>query len=133
MDVSAKGKGTQESRNAVATPLLSVSKTRIGIPRVKSHITRNRAGLECHNSVTGDQPSKVICSQKGVVVWVDYLPSPVLLMTGNANFSAVTCEDGGLYVYSPAGRRYICLQSTLLVFHVEVQLVTNSHVLYTLG
>ncbi|KAF9026589.1 HIR complex subunit, partial [Haplosporangium bisporale] len=122
VDVSAKGKGTQESRNAVATPLLSVSKTRIGIPRVKSHITRNRAGLECHNSVTGDQPSKVICSQKGAVVWVDYLPSPVLLMTGNANFSAVACEDGGLYIYSPAGRRMmpcIMLESAAAVLECE--------------
>ncbi|KAG0362558.1 HIR complex subunit [Podila minutissima] len=114
VDASAKGKGTQESRNAIATPLLSVSKTRIGIPRVKSHITRNRAGLECHNSITGDQPSKVICSQKGAVVWVDYLPSPVLLMTGNANFSAVACEDGGLYIYSPAGRRNVNQQVALM-------------------
>ncbi|KAF9585251.1 HIR complex subunit [Lunasporangiospora selenospora] len=45
--------------------------------------------------------------QKGNVVWVDYLPSPVLLMTGNSHFSAVACEDGGVYVYSPAGRRLL--------------------------
>ncbi|KAF9177411.1 HIR complex subunit [Haplosporangium sp. Z 11] len=111
-DGPVKGKGgTQKSeeevatRHAIAAPLLAVSKVRLGVPKVNSHITRNRAGLECHNSISGDQPSKVIYSQKGAVVWVDYLPSPVLLMTGNSHFSAVTCEDGGLYVYSPAGRR----------------------------
>ncbi|KAI7832276.1 WD40-repeat-containing domain protein [Gamsiella multidivaricata] len=111
-DAATKGKGaplkTEEetmSRTAIASPLLAVSKVRLGVPRVRSHITRNRVGMECHNSLTGDQPSKVINSQKGAVVWVDYLPSPVLLMTGNSHFSAVACEDGGLYVYSLAGRR----------------------------
>ncbi|KAF9358579.1 HIR complex subunit [Mortierella sp. NVP85] len=111
-DTGTKGKGgpqrTEEeviSRNAIASPLLAVSKVRLGVPRVRSHITRNRFGLECHNSISGDQPSKIICSQKGAIVWVDYLPSPVLIMTGNSHFSAAACEDGGLYVYSPAGRR----------------------------
>lgn len=92
-------------RNAVSSPLLAVSRVRLGVPRVRANITRNRAGLECHNSVTGAKPNKVIYSQKGSPVWVDYLPSPVLLMTGNSQFSAVTCEDGGLYIYSPSGRR----------------------------
>ncbi|KAF8938878.1 HIR complex subunit [Dissophora ornata] len=111
-DAGAKGKGGLQkgeeeiiSRTAIASPLLAVSKVRLGTPRVRSHITRNRAGLECHNSISGEQPSKVIYSQKGVVVWVDYLPSSVLLMAGNSHFSAVACEDGGLYIYSPAGRR----------------------------
>ncbi|KAF9174153.1 HIR complex subunit [Mortierella sp. AD010] len=93
------------SRAAIASPLLAVSRVRLGVPRVRSHITRNKAGLECHNSIAGEQPSKVIYSQKGSVVWVDYLPSAVLLMTGNSLFSAVACEDGGVYVYSPTGRR----------------------------
>ena len=103
-----KGQKSEEEptfRPAIAAPLLAVSKVRLGIPQVRSHITRNRAGLECHNSVSGDQPNKVIYSQKGVVSWVDYLPSPILLMTGNSHFSAVACEDGGLYIYSPSGRR----------------------------
>ncbi|KAI1295149.1 HIR complex subunit [Mortierella claussenii] len=104
---SGASKGEEEvvTRAAIASPLLAVSKVRLGVPRVRSHITRNRAGLECHNSIAGDQPSKIIYSQKGAVIWVDYMPSPVLLMTGNSYFSAVACEDGGIYVYSPAGRR----------------------------
>ncbi|ORZ17493.1 WD40-repeat-containing domain protein [Lobosporangium transversale] len=98
------------TRIPIASPLLSVSKVRLGVPKVRSHITRNRAGLECHNSLSGDHPSKVIYSQKGAVIWVDYLPSSVLLMTGNSRFSAVACEDAGVYVYSPAGRRLMpCL------------------------
>ncbi|KAG0309893.1 HIR complex subunit [Dissophora globulifera] len=111
-EAGAKGKaGPQRneedvtSRLAIASPLLAVSKVRLGVPRVRSHITRNRAGLECHNSISGEQPSRVVYSQKGAVVWTDYLPSSVLLMTGNSQFTAVACEDGGLYVYSPAGRR----------------------------
>ncbi|KAG0265506.1 HIR complex subunit [Actinomortierella ambigua] len=102
------------SRNAVAAPLVAVSKVRLGMPRVKSFIPRNRAGLECHNSLKGDEPNKVICSQRGNILWTDYLPSPVLLMTGNAHFSAVACEDGGLYVYSPAGRRNVIQQKAIL-------------------
>ncbi|KAG0051915.1 HIR complex subunit [Gryganskiella cystojenkinii] len=111
-ETSAKGKGQKGDdevtfRPAVAAPLLAVSKVRLGVPRVRSHITKNKGALECHNSLSGEQPSKIIYSQKGVVSWVDYLPSPVLLMTGNSQFSAVTCEDGGVYVYSPAGRRLL--------------------------
>ncbi|KAF9206226.1 HIR complex subunit, partial [Haplosporangium sp. Z 27] len=102
-----KGEEEVVSRAAIASPLLAVSKVRLGVPRVRSHITRNKAGLECHNSIAGEQPSKVIYSQKGSVIWVDYLPSAVLLMTGNSLFSAVACEDGGVYVYSPAGKRLI--------------------------
>lgn len=110
---NAKGKGPQKaeeenaSRHAIASPLMAVSKVRLGVPRVLSHITRNKYGLECHNSITGEKPSKVMLSQKGVVIWTDYLPSPVLITTGNSHFSAVACEDGGLYVYSPAGRRLL--------------------------
>ncbi|KAF9974826.1 HIR complex subunit [Actinomortierella ambigua] len=113
---SSGSKGEEEivSRNAVAAPLVAVSKVRLGTPRVKSFIPRNRAGLECHNSLTGDEPNKVICSQRGNILWTDYLPSPVLLMTGNAHFSAVACEDGGLYVYSPAGRRNVIQQKAIL-------------------
>ncbi|KAG0345255.1 HIR complex subunit [Podila humilis] len=127
IDVSgARGKGgarnDEDSRLAVASPLLAVSKVRLGIPRVKTHITRNRAGLECNNSLSGDHPSKVIYSQKGAMVWMDYLPSAVLLMTGNATFSAVSTEDGGLYIYSPAGRRLmpcIILDSAASILECE--------------
>ncbi|KAF9936720.1 HIR complex subunit, partial [Modicella reniformis] len=137
-DASAKGKGGLQkaeeeitSRNAIASPLLAVSKVRLGVPRVRSHITRNRFGLECHNSITGEQPSKIICSQKGAVVWLDYLPSSVLIMTGNSHFSAVACEDGGLYVYSPAGRRLMpCIlldsAATLLECDSEYLMVLTS-------
>ncbi|KAG0244912.1 HIR complex subunit [Actinomortierella wolfii] len=110
----SKGEEEIMTRNPIATPLMAVSKVRLGIPRVKSFIPRNRAGLECHNSLTGDEPNKIICSQRGNVLWTDYVPSPVLLMTGNAHFSAVACEDGGIYVYSPAGRRNVIQQKAIL-------------------
>ncbi|KAF9087927.1 HIR complex subunit [Mortierella sp. GBA35] len=127
----AQKEDEEAPRNAVASPLLSVSRVRLGVPRVRANITRNKAGLECHNSVSGAKPNKVIYSQKGAVIWVDYLPSPVLLMTGNSQFSAVTCEDGGLYIYSPSGRRLMpCIQleaaATLLECDSEYLLCLTS-------
>lgn len=49
--------------------------------------------------------SKVIYCNKGAPVWVDYVPSSVLQMTGNKHFCAVGCEDGSIIIYSQAGRR----------------------------
>lgn len=49
--------------------------------------------------------SKVIYCNKGAPVWVDYVPSAVLQMTGNKHFCAVGCEDGSIIIYSQAGRR----------------------------
>lgn len=51
------------------------------------------------------EPNKVICSSKGDLLWIDYLPSAILLLAGEGLFEAVGCEDGTVYIYSPAGRR----------------------------
>jgi protein HIRA/HIR1 len=39
------------------------------------------------------------------VVWLDYTPSFVVAATATEYFSAVSCADGSLSVYSPHGRR----------------------------
>ena len=41
------------------------------------------------------------------VAWTDYVGSNVCAVAGNAEFVAVGCLDGSLYVYSPAGRRVL--------------------------
>jgi len=50
-------------------------------------------------------PTRLICSRQGQVIWQDYIPRAVVLLTANANFFVATCEDGSIHVFSPAGRR----------------------------
>lgn len=76
-------------------------------------------------------------SKQGTIIWVDYLPSAVLLMAGNQLFSAVGCEDGSLNLYSPAGRRLlppIILESTPVMLQCASQwllCLTATGLLYT--
>jgi protein HIRA/HIR1 len=44
----------------------------------------------------GDQP-----------LWQDFLPRTVLLVTGNQSMWAAGCEDGSIYLWTPAGRRLV--------------------------
>ena len=41
------------------------------------------------------------------VLWVDYLRSSVVLVVGSNTFVAAACEDGGIIIWTLAGRRYI--------------------------
>jgi protein HIRA/HIR1 len=72
-----------------------------------------------------------------MALWVDYLPSAVLLMTGNKLFSAVGCEDGTLTIYTPSGRRFlppIMLESTPVILQCSSQwllCLTTTGLLYT--
>lgn len=65
--------------------------------------------LEALNPVTvvGQvrDPSKISASKRGAMMWHDYLPRAIILVTGNKNFWAAACEDGSIYCWSPAGRR----------------------------
>lgn len=68
--------------------------------------------------------TKVVTSKQGIALWVDYLPSAVLLMTSNQVFSAVACEDGSLNIYTPSGRRLlppIILDSTSVILQCSEQ------------
>lgn len=49
----------------------------------------------------------MIVSQEGTQLWMDYVPSAILLMTGNEIYSAIGCEDGSIYIYSPQGQRLL--------------------------
>lgn len=81
--------------------------------------------------------TKVVTSKQGTPIWTDYLPSAVMLMTGNQFMSAVACEDGSLQIYTPSGRRYlppILLESTAVVLNCSSQwllCLTATGLLYT--
>lgn len=114
-------------RPAVMSPALSVSQVRLAIPKVRSHILRplERGVLqgetnldeaakvpeniifEAKNPVQVRDPSHVTASKRGAVLWQDFLPRAVLLVTGTKHFWSVACEDGSVYAWTPAGRRLI--------------------------
>ncbi|KAH8998062.1 histone transcription regulator 1 [Lactarius akahatsu] len=60
--------------------------------------------LECKNTETGDQSEISYVSGK-TVCWLDYLPSPAVILAATSAFCAVGLLDGTLNVYSPTGRR----------------------------
>ncbi|KUI56171.1 Protein HIR1 [Cytospora mali] len=127
-------------RPAVVSPALSVSQVRLAVPKVRSHILRplERGVLQGQSSIEdatkvpeniifeaknpaqpSRDPSHVTASKRGVLLWQDFLPRAVLLVTGNKNFWAAACEDGSLYAWTPAGRRLISamvLESQPVIF-----------------
>ncbi|KZF18846.1 histone transcription regulator HIRA, WD repeat superfamily [Xylona heveae TC161] len=52
-------------------------------------------------------PAKLTVTRKGQTIWQDFLPRPVLLTSGNRSFWTAACEDGSVYVWTPAGRRLL--------------------------
>lgn len=114
----------------VVDPALTVSNVRLATPLLRSVIVRTLDGseppkdgeqggemllLEARNAAgaprtghTGDRdPTRINCIRAGMSVWQDFLPKPVLLLTGNHHFWAAGCDDGSLYVWTPAGRRLL--------------------------
>lgn len=114
-------------RPAVMHPALTVSQVRLAVPKIRSHIVRPLQGgvlqgettteeaskvpenviLEAKNPVAIKDPSHITCSKRGAMLWQDFLPRAVILVTGNKHFWSAACEDGTLYVWTPAGRRII--------------------------
>ncbi|RKF59581.1 Protein hir-1 [Erysiphe neolycopersici] len=128
-------------RPAVMNPILSVSQTRLAVPKIRSHIVRsldrgtlplsksNENGTNGTNGTEGlakvaediilevqnpttlpsqiKDPSRITTTKRGAILWQDYLPRAVILVTGNKNFWAAACEDGTIYTWTPAGRRLL--------------------------
>jgi protein HIRA/HIR1 len=68
---------------------------------------RNATGPSRTGRPQDHDPARISCTTRGQSLWQDYLPKPVLLVTGNTNFFAAACEDGSVYAWTPAGRRMI--------------------------
>ncbi|KAI1268152.1 protein hir-1 [Xylariaceae sp. FL1019] len=114
-------------RPAVLNPSIAVSQVRLSVPKIRSHIlrplergilledtTQEEASkhaeniiLEARNPPSIRDPSHITASKRGTVLWQDYLPRAVILVTGSKKFWAAACEDGCLYTWTPAGRRMI--------------------------
>ncbi|KAK1771717.1 protein HIR1 [Phialemonium atrogriseum] len=112
-------------RPAVLNPAISVSQVRLAVPKIRSHILRpleqgilqgestledatrvpENIVLEAKNPAQVRDPSRISAIKRGVTLWHDYLPRAVILVTGNKNFWAAACEDAGIHVWTPAGRR----------------------------
>ncbi|KAF1968366.1 Hira-domain-containing protein [Bimuria novae-zelandiae CBS 107.79] len=120
----------QVLRPAIVNPALAVNQVRLAVPKLRSVIVRTADGseppqangmkpdhdtviLEARNATAPSRtgrpqdhdPARITCSKEGKSLWQDFLPKPVLLVTGNTNFFAAACEDGSIYAWSPAGRR----------------------------
>jgi protein HIRA/HIR1 len=114
-------------RPAVANPSTAFANVRLGVPQVRTHILRplekgvllsestledaSKLGeniiFEARNPVNVKDPSAICTTKRGAVVWQDFVPKAVLIVTGNRSFWAVACEDGSIHTWSPAGRRLL--------------------------
>ncbi|KAI0104535.1 Hira-domain-containing protein [Daldinia grandis] len=114
-------------RPAVLNPSIAVSQVRLAVPKVRSHIIRplergvlqdessveeaskvpENVILEAKNPVSIRDPSHITATKRGSLLWQDYLPRAIILVTGSKRFWAAACEDGSLYTWTPAGRRLI--------------------------
>lgn len=99
-------------RPAVVSPATTVSQVRLAVPKVRTFFTRDHSGdqlvvLEIRNGSGNEQePTRVIATKKGQVIFMDFLPRYGHLAAGQADtFWAVSTEDGVLYLYTPAGRK----------------------------
>ncbi|CAN6658192.1 protein Hir1p [Trichomonascus vanleenenianus] len=95
-------------RPAVVSPATTVSQVRLGVPKVRTFFSTTPADsvLEVRNGSGEAEPSRVVVTKHGQVVFIDFLPRHGHLATGDAAvFWAVSTEDGVINVYSPAGRR----------------------------
>lgn len=114
-------------RPAVLNPSISFSQVRLAVPRIRSHILRamykgvlqndgspeeaskapENVIMEAKNDANPRDPSHVLVTKRGELLWQEFLPRAVILVTANKNFWAAACEDGSVHVWTPAGRRLL--------------------------
>jgi protein HIRA/HIR1 len=124
-------------RPAVTNPCMAISQLRLAVPKVRNQIlhaldksgnptapagssgdsNKSRVDIvfEARNpppaTLTGRaadrEPVRITLSRGDQPLWQDFLPRTVLLVTGNTGFWAAACEDGSVYIWTPAGRRLI--------------------------
>lgn len=120
-------------RPAVINPAISISQLRLAVPRVRTHIVqgidatgkpgdpnsdgtgkprvefvfeaRNPSGPSLTQRAQDREPCRITLTKRDQPVWQDFLPRPVLLVTGNQNFWAAADENGSVYMWTPHGRR----------------------------
>ncbi|KAI9323328.1 WD40-repeat-containing domain protein [Dichotomocladium elegans] len=151
MDVDSKGSARKRPvwiDTAMIPPAAAKSQVRLGVPKVISNFVwtprdgkKTQVVMECDNHDPMSDNSwacaRISVSTHGNRVWQDYLPSPVVLMTGSSSFYAAACEDGTLHVYSKNGIRIlppIVVDSTISLLHSTepwLLCITTTGLLYT--
>lgn len=99
-------------RPAIVSPATGVSQVRLGVPKVMSHFDYSpgeKSGvlLEARNGAGQSIPSRITLSKGKTILWVDYVPRAVLLVTGNDVGFAAGCEDGSVITWNKTGRRLL--------------------------
>lgn len=114
-------------RPAVLNPAISVAQVRLAVPKIRSHIVRplergvlqpdttlddatkvaENLILEAKNDTNPRDPAHIYVTKRGALVWQEFLPRAVILVTANKNFWVAACEDGSIHVWTPAGRRLL--------------------------
>lgn len=114
-------------RPAVLNPAISVSQVRLAVPKIRSHILRplergilqpdttlddatkgaENLILEAKNDANPRDPAHIYVTKRGALVWQEFLPRAVILVTANKQFWVAACEDGSIHVWTPAGRRLL--------------------------
>ncbi|KAK9368842.1 TUP1-like enhancer of split-domain-containing protein [Lipomyces kononenkoae] len=107
-------------RSAVISPSITLSQVRLATPKVKTVLSTDDRGspvmLEVRNGAGGEkEPTRITLQRKGQLLWSNFVPKMILLVTGTTSFWAVGCEDATIHIYSPTGRALvptIVLEST---------------------
>ena len=99
-------------RPAIVSPATGVSQVRLGVPKVMSHFDytpgeKSGVVLEARNGAGQSNPSRITLSRGKTILWVDYVPRAVLLVTGNDVGFAAGCEDGSVITWNKTGRRLL--------------------------
>ncbi|KAF7197223.1 Protein HIR1 [Pseudocercospora fuligena] len=104
-------------RNVILRPLDPHRISNEGDPQANGDIPDNDASIvfEARNasgpSRTGraqdKEPTRITLTRRSQTLWQDFLPRAVLLVTGNRNFWAASCEDASVHIWTPAGRRLL--------------------------
>jgi protein HIRA/HIR1 len=99
-------------RPAIVSPATGIAQVRLGVPRVMTHFdyeVGDKSGLilEARNGSGQSNPSRVTLAKGKTLVWVDYIPRAVLLMTANDIGYAAACEDGSVITWTKTGRRLL--------------------------
>ena len=126
-------------RPAVLNPSISFAQVRLAVPKIRAQILRpldrgilqqdttlddaaktpENAILEAKNGANPRDPSHIYVTKRGVLIWQEFIPRAIILVTANKNFWAAACEDGSVHVWTPAGRRLlnpIVLESQPVMF-----------------
>ncbi|EXJ77557.1 protein HIR1 [Capronia epimyces CBS 606.96] len=137
-------------RPAVINPAISMSQLRLAVPKIRAHIVqgidsagkpaevlkdaasksraefvfeaRNPSGPSLTPRAQDREPCRITLTRKDQPLWQDFLPRPVLLVTGNHKFWAAADEAGSIYLWTPHGRR---LNSAIVMEAQPVILAAN--------